>query len=89
MEAHNGVFIGVLATRMRVRFLVAIPVLFVVTLIGAGIATLLGNYESLFFLLFVLLVDVPILINAVTQLRKKRRLLLMPKLQEFLGETSF
>ncbi len=83
------VFQKILATRMRVRFLVAIPVLFVVTLIGAGIATLLGNYESLFFLLFVLLVDVPILINAVTQLRKKRRLQADAEAARVLGRDQF
>ena len=75
------VFQKILATRMRVRFLVAIPVLFVVTLIGAGIATLL--------LLFVLLVDVPILINAVTQLRKKRRLQADAEAARVLGRDQF
>ena len=72
--ASSLVFRKILVRNMPASYLVALPVLLVVTLIGAGISTLLGNYEDLFFLSFILLVDVPILMNAIARAHKKRRL---------------
>lgn len=72
--ASSLVFRKILVRNMLASYLVALPVLLVVTLIGAGISTLLGNYEDLFFLSFILLVDVPILMNAIARAHKKRRL---------------
>ena len=72
--ASSLVFKKILVKNMPASYLLVIPVLFVVTLIGAGISSFLGSYESFVFLLFVLLVDVPILINAISRAQKKRRL---------------
>ena len=72
--ASSLVFRKILVRNMPASYLVALPILLVVTLIGAGISSLLGSYEDLFFLSFILLVDVPILWNAIARAHKKRRL---------------
>jgi hypothetical protein len=63
-----------LVKNMPASYLLVIPPVIVLTLIGAGISPLLGNHWSLFFLLFILVVDVPIVINAISRATKKRRL---------------
>lgn len=72
--ASSLVFRKILVKDMPASYLLAIPGVLVLTLIGAGISTFLGNYEDLFFLLFLLLVDVPILWNAIARAHRKRRL---------------
>ena len=72
--ASSLVFKKILVRNMPASYLVFLPILLMVTLVGAGISTLLGNYEDLFLLLFILLVDVPILMNGIARAQKKRRL---------------
>ena len=87
--ASSLVFKKILVKNMPASYLVALPVLFVVSLIGAGISTLLGNYQSLFFLLFILLVDGPILMNAIARAMKKRRLEADVEVAKVLGRDQF
>ena len=86
--ASSLVFKKILVENIRASYLIALPVLMIVTLIGAGISTLLGNYETL-FLFFVLLVDVPILINAIARATKKRRLEADVVIARVLGRDQF
>lgn len=72
--ASSLVFRKILVRNMPPNYLVTLPIVLVATLIGAGISTLLGNYEDLFFLTFILLIDVPIVWNAIARAHKKRRL---------------
>lgn len=74
LMASSLIFQKILARNMPASFLVTIPLLFLATLIGAGIAMVSGGYEGIVFFLFVVLVDGPILVNGVTRARKKRRL---------------
>ena len=83
------VFKEILVRNMPASYLLTLPVLLVVTLLGAGISTLLGSYEDLFFLLFILLVDVPILANAIARARKKRRLEADVEAARVLGRDQF
>jgi hypothetical protein len=87
--ASSLVFKKILVKNMPASYLIALPVLITVTLIGAGISTLLGNSENLFFLFFVLLVDGPILINAIARATKKRRLEADVVIARVLGRDQF
>lgn len=87
--ASSLVFKKILVRNMPASYLLAWPVLVVVSLFGAGISILLGGYGRLFFLSFIFLVDVPIVWNAIARAHKKRRLEADVVVAGVLGKNQF